>query len=181
MNDTQSLIGKILDSPQERDAIHIAVAPVVAVSNLEPGAHCGIDGTAKNPIGVVDPFLRGQVRRGQTFWLFLYPNTITALRHNWTHPAFASKPIVSTPDRSASETWMRAWAVQHTPGGYYDDEDGLPVDEEVAYALAINAGHEHSVGPYEDARDHIDNEWWTHWEAITGCRGQRGEYFNCSC
>ena len=76
-----------------RDAVHIAVAPVVAGVDLEPGQHVGLfqDGTAKplNPhIGIVDPFYKGRINRGQKFWLFLYPGTVTSLRHVWTHPAF---------------------------------------------------------------------------------------------
>ncbi len=83
-----------------RDAVHIAVAPVVAGMSLDPGEHVAIDtdGTAwTSPpikamtIGIVDPFRQGMVRKGERFWLFLYPNTVTSLRHVWSHPSFSPK------------------------------------------------------------------------------------------
>lgn len=88
----------IADGERRRDAIHIAVAPVTAAERLVPGQHVGLVqegdlervGPCDNPIGVVDPFLLDAVEPGQRFWLFLYPGTITGLRHVWTHPAFAA-------------------------------------------------------------------------------------------
>jgi hypothetical protein len=89
-------LGKLIDGDERRDAVHIAVAPVEAAQRLTPGQHVGLsdDGRAIAsgvPIGVVDPFLTTAVEPGQRFWLFMYPNTITSLRHVWTHPAFAPK------------------------------------------------------------------------------------------
>ncbi len=87
-------LGQLIDDTQHRDAIHIAVAPVEAAEQLRPGQHIGVrvDGRASTrgtaPIGIVDPFLKADVLEGQRFWLFLYPYTITSLRHDWTHPAF---------------------------------------------------------------------------------------------
>ena len=46
-----------------------------------------IDGVS----GVIDPFLRQTVRKGERCWLLLYPGTITYLRHVWSHPAFRPK------------------------------------------------------------------------------------------
>lgn len=88
--------GELLLPGEQPDAIHIAVAPVVAGGLLNPGQHVGfleegnteLVGAWRNPIGIVDPYLRQQVKPGQRFWLFLYPNTVTGLRHEWTHPAF---------------------------------------------------------------------------------------------
>lgn len=80
-----------------RDAVHIAVAPVVAGGLLFAGDHVGPDlnGTfhcvGSGCIGVVDPFLLEPVQYGERFWLFLYPNTVTSLRHVWTHDAFKPK------------------------------------------------------------------------------------------
>lgn len=96
-------VGELCKEDACRDAIHIAIAPVIAGAELRPGEHVGfIHGTNDvgreavgfiKPIGVVDPFLQRNVMKGERFWLFLYPNTITNLRHVWSHPAF--KPQLS--------------------------------------------------------------------------------------
>lgn len=86
-------LGKIITGRVERDAVHIAIAPAVATMVLTPGRPVGIDsfGGASplhNPIGIVDPFLTVPVEIGQRFWLFMYPDTVKSLHHDWTHPAF---------------------------------------------------------------------------------------------
>src|SRR5206468_4648873 len=89
-------IGKLITNEQEKDAIHIAVAPVIAHLDLNPGDHVGfvyddkktVGKSAFKKIGIVDPFLITPVKTGQKFWMFLYPNTITSLKHDWTHPEF---------------------------------------------------------------------------------------------
>lgn len=93
--DVARLMGRLVDSPQERDAIHLAVVPCEAACRLEPGTKVGLlpSGAASDDItlervGVVDPFLQTAVRSGQRFWLWIRPATVTSLRHHWSHPAF---------------------------------------------------------------------------------------------
>jgi hypothetical protein len=85
-------IGKLVTGEEGRDAVHVAIAPVAAPCELRPGQHVDAHGRPEGPgvvpVGIVDPFLREAVRPGERFWLFLYPNTVTSLRHEWTHPAF---------------------------------------------------------------------------------------------
>lgn len=177
-------LGTLLSADPGRDAIHLATYAVTAGEKLFPGQHIGImDGdilqafsTAEKLLGIVDPFLSAPVFPGQMFWLVLYPRTITSLRHVWAHPDFdGERPAAE----SYSEEWMQRWANEHMSADYYGDGDR--VSPETAYANAIEAGRDLSIGPYESARDFIDTEWWDHWEAITGEKGQRGEYFRCAC
>lgn len=91
MSDTK--LGTYPSKDAKRDAIHIAIAPVIAATNLRPGQHVGlikdnIAGEVAEPIGIVDPFLQSQVYKGEMFYLLLYQQTITGMRHHWKHPAF---------------------------------------------------------------------------------------------
>ena len=100
--------GHLLGDERRRDAVHVAVAPVTANEPLQPGQRIGLvepgsvdlAGVCETPIGIVDPFLCEQVETGQRFWLFLFPNSVTGLRHVWTHPAFtvASRKVNATTD-----------------------------------------------------------------------------------
>lgn len=195
MSDQSKLgIGKLIEGTPTRDAIHVAVVPVEASMRLLSGDKVELDSSGKavrasadNSIGVVDPFLDdGVVLPGEWFWLFLNPGSITSLAHVWTHPSFpapneALRAVAAQetyPEKSASEQWMRRWALKHMSHSYFDDE---PISDEQAYAWAIDAGRTPSIGPYESARDHINETWWKHWEAITGEKGDREQYFSCAC
>lgn len=186
---TTETIGTILDDNAQRDAVHIALAPVVASTRMPPGAPVGLleDGRAGfgvRPIGIVDPFLDRSVEPGERFWLFLYPMTITSLRHEWTHPAFSREDIKSLrPDtdadnRTASEKWLREFVARSDCPDY-----------ETVVATAIGKGSQqwdldclHFDG--QDAHGEIPPEFWIHIENVTGVRiprDRRATYFSCSC
>lgn len=92
--DALATLGTIIDNTAARDAIHLAVEPVIAGENLHPGDHIFLrDGKAYGAIGekllgIVDPFLTVPVAKGERFWLIVYPRQITSLRHVWEHPSF---------------------------------------------------------------------------------------------
>lgn len=186
--DALDTLGTLIDETAKRDAVHLAVEPMVAGEDLHPGARVIVkDGVAfdcgyEGGVGIVDPFLHILgARKGQRFWLVLMPRTITSLRHVWEHPDFpaATGVVERTPDRAASEAWLRdfvsrsdcpayevviAAAMQHPSGRSWDDDylhfDGL------------------------DAHGEIDPEFWTHVEVVTGVRvppEKRATHFSCSC
>lgn len=105
-------IGRLIEEGDNarRDAVHVAVAPVTAGEDLLPGQHVshanGVAHSSGDWIGIVDPYLTEIVREGQRFYLFLYPGTVTSLRHVWAHPAFKPRlPVspTSTPGDSPEE------------------------------------------------------------------------------
>lgn len=172
-------LGSIIEPGREahKDATHIAVAPVIAHFILRPGEHVGVtqDGltTYDNPVGVIDPFLRHSVEEGERCWLYLYPGSITALRHEWSHPAFAAQHADDA--KAAARAWMQAWCDENLK--YGQNHDTLTVED------AIHFGREMTVWSFEDARDNIDNTWWDNWEILTGetAGEKRDDYFSCSC
>lgn len=72
MNAEDLGLGKIITTPQQRDAVHIAVAPLVANEMLLIGEHVGVLANGKasahaSHVGIVDPFLKDSVDAGETF------------------------------------------------------------------------------------------------------------------
>lgn len=181
-------IGRIIEGEAFRDAIHVAVAPVVSDEKLWPGQRVGLAEGSNDKvsalgaaIGVVDPFLKDAVYPGTRFYLFLLPGSITSLRHEWTHPAFEATPL--KPDVAASKQWIVVFA--DSLGG---DDDGPMTfdrlmegaDRYVAYSDYLVQHGSQSWGdlPYE-----MVEQFWRHYEVV---RGKKVEdpaaiFFSCSC
>ena len=175
-------LGQIIEGEQQRDAIHVAVYPVTAAQVLAPGQPIGfIDegksnvGITPKPIGIVDPFLTRLICAGEQFWMFLYPNTITSLRHDWTHPAFEAEPVAGS--KAESEAWLKDFA----------DEVGVSYARLIDGARSCLAGGD-DIQTNTDLGDRIwtDREkLWKHFEIVTGEKvpdDKREEtFFSCAC
>lgn len=178
----QIKLGVLIDEHQHRDAIHIAVAPVIAAEVRLPGMDIGllsgsqeqVSRSAKH-IGIVDPFLKLQVQPGQRFYMFLYPQTITSLRHEWTHPAFQS--VTAPVGVSDSEKWLREYAsglgVDYRE--LMDGADAWVVNDEY-FMPSDDAGMLEGIS--------TDAEFWPHYEKVRGVTvdaNRRRNFFTCSC
>lgn len=171
-----------------RDAIHLAVEPVIAEHHMKPGDHVGIvDGKAsrhaERMLGIVDPFLETMVKPGQMFWLVVYPRQITSLRHVWEHPAFPAEgaALVQSDDPVAvSRRWIEKFAAS-IPLGYETVMEGAR--DYVADRERGGYGEYLCFGGLLEGES-VPDEFWPHYERVTGKPvpdDHRGSFFTCSC
>lgn len=142
MSDPITTLGQLLDSSAQRDAIHIAIAPVVAAEFLRVGQSIALDSAGKATgegaaIGIVDPFLKMPVEPGERFWMFLLPNTVTGMRHHWSHPTFAEQVHVPPAPQSTDKKLPRRVASYFTPPEF------PPIETENAALVAADYWEEH--------------------------------------
>lgn len=185
MSDQSKLgLGQIITTDQTRDAIHVAVAPLECGDSLVyPGRHVGLSAGvfsewAKPYIGILDPFLTRPVELGQKAWIYLYPGSITSLRHQWSHPAFDA----------ATDTYaaMGLPALDHVAwiARCAQDCDGLSYDQlmEAADNYVRTGDHFIQGGRFEGVC--LPEEFWVHYQAVRGVEvptNKQGSFFSCSC
>jgi hypothetical protein len=93
-------IGTRPDENSERDAVHVAIAPVIAYETLQPGDRVVVvwGGRVRRAhvdeqaVAIVDPFLREPTEAGDRVWVLLVPGTPVGLRHYWQHKDFPDRP-----------------------------------------------------------------------------------------
>jgi hypothetical protein len=186
----------------QRDAVHIAIVPIKAHARLRPGEAVGVTSDGKNSafnnveVGIVDPYLKKAVEKGQTFWLFLYQGSVNTLRHEWTHPAFPSHPMEQTVEpvfagseeekklsyaereKAMSEVWLRAYAMR--VNHYYDPDEAYSVlvNDLKSGTLVYHGTDMHSRGELLN-----EAELKHHAEIVLGqtIDFDGFEYFSCSC
>jgi hypothetical protein len=188
-SDAHATLGMVIGPEYKRDAVHSAVEPVVAGCLLRPGTHVGFVGDmnnpkevgpSANPVGVIDPYLKSDVRPGEWVWMFVYPRTITSLRHVWSHPAIPDEKEIAAavssvdPDVAESEAWIKNYA------------RGIGVDYnellQHAHAKVDNDDYWCEGGRFEG--EYTPDDFWEHFEKVTGRsvdENNRGNFFSCSC
>ena len=165
MSDTK--VGQLIDGTYQRDAIHVAIAPMEAFRELVPGERL--------KLGIVDPFLTEPVKAGEWFYLFLYPNTVTGMRHHWEHPEIDAV-TETNPIALESIKFIAMMA----------DRCGVTVDDLMSAASRfIRFGDYYYSGQNERYKDVWTSwpEFWKHYESITGlkCDDTNSAPFSCSC
>lgn len=196
--DALETLGTIIGEGAGRDAIHLAVEPVIASERLIAGQDVFLlpDGRAAKGkvhgeynVGIVDPFLKKTVKTGEKFWLVVYPRQITSLRHVWTHPSF-DDPIpapISEVDKekarhiaerltNSGERWLRDWCAKNDSPSYESIMEAI----KNGGSSTVTDSDGDSYG--SDAHGSIPPEFWDHVEAVTGNKQElRPTYFSCSC
>jgi len=179
-NISSVLMGQAAQMAQ-RDAIHIAIAPVVAYEYLLPGspinfAEAGncelVKLDQENPIGVVSPWIKDGVKRGDRFYMLLNPNSITSLRHDWSHPAFFANQ-----DQNESVLYINKFADMFG----YDYETFLRLAE--SYERYGDYHYDNSES-YKDVDYGVYGweDFWQHYSKVTGREvGEKYGFFTCSC
>lgn len=202
--DALETLGSILVGNEKRDAIHLAVEPATAAHALTPGQEVGFVeggmGISDRPVGIVDPFLKGYVDKGQRFWCIVYPRRITSLRHVWSHPDFPEEgevrpaaPTVPSEAQKAESEWRLRNFIQNADCPDYETvinaaigrHDRKAVDEDFGSKLADwGDGDRYLYFSGWDAHGSIPPVFWDHVEVVTGVKvppEKRAQSFSCSC
>ena len=182
--DLTKKIGK--DEKVAKDAIHIAILPViVGLDYVHPGQAAKVSSFNKEAdlfelgeigknIGIINPFMeKGRIMEGDRVYIFLYPNTVTSLRHDWEFEGLETIRKIGQPTLEASKLYIEMIAEDMD----MDYQELMDATED-----SIDYGNYYSVGSNEDAR--LPDEFWAHYELITGRivpADKRYSFFSCSC
>lgn len=189
--DALATLGTIISENEKRDAIHLAVEPAIAGQTLCPGDDVGFapDGTMMDslePVGIVDPFLKAPIEKGQRFWLIVYPRQITSLRHVWTHPAFpdavqesvVAEAKVEDAAESSEVRKSRRWIEKYAAKIEVDADELIEMATKFLQDGSLWHGGEDFEGKC------VDDEFWEQYEVVTGRdvdEDDRLNFFSCSC
>lgn len=195
----QPAIGTLLNPGKlpNRDAIHVAILPIIAGARLHRGEPFRIKRGTKNialsgeyngkystqnrnlssAVGIIDPYLSTfAVQEGEACYGFMYPNTITGLHHHWEHP------IVDSGDSEREINEHEQWLIGFAEDWNFDYDqliDAATGNSNYVVALGIDL---HSA---DDLGAGVEQEFWEHIEGLTGKEisesHKKDMVWSCSC
>jgi len=180
--DALETLGTILTRNEKRDAIHLAVLPVIAGQDLDRACLISLqEGRAfadSDGLGIVDPFVEVGPRKGEKFWMVLKPRIIQSLRHVWTHPDLPDESAEDEKERvtkiKESEQWLRNFCEDYS--------SNAPSDYDTMIEKALESEGDEYMHFNQDAYGSIPSEFWDHLETVTGVRIKNPpKHFSCSC
>lgn len=168
-----------------RDAIHVAIMPVIVGEScfltagsrfrLKPGTsdvalNADYNGRSKDTgshsdaVGVIDPFLppHNHLKQGDVVYGFLFPQSITGMRHHWKHPLIDEPaPGVEKLDEPTEdhEAWLRSFASSYN----MDYDEMIEAAQTGDYILARG----HDLHGESDLADGELYNFWRHIEGLT--------------
>lgn len=188
--DATATLGTIHTKDEARDAVHLAVYQVTLGENIKAGSELVIQDAlaykarkGEKSLGILDPFLVGNIKSGSKVWLILHPGMITSLRHVWEHSAF---------DTPLNE--LKRFNNEQTDTDLYNDAYNLIANKADTLKITcedliehaenyIAFGHYYNGG--SDAEDfYLDDEFWDAFEKVTKINvpsDERGNFITCSC
>jgi len=196
----QPTLGEFLNHAEEmpgRDAIHVAILPLIAGAEIYRGSavklkygttNVGLTGEYSEKytggvykpgcaIGIADPFIPDYyIEEGRIFYCLLYPKTITGLEHHWNHPAIdqAHKLLEG---QSEEYIWLQQFAEKYN----------IQFDEMVK--ASVNKGYITASGVDVHGKSSLDEgEYEKFWECIEAHVGKKFKEehrdevgWSCSC
>lgn len=168
-------LSKISNRPLPRDAVHVAVESVIASRTLEGGERIGFTsddmatvGPDREGPGVVDPFITRPVKKGEHFYMFLYPGQVKSLTHTWDLSGFkaaSSLPppppsVIPTPD-SAEEQRMTVFAAA-------SGKTRMDLIKAANEYLDESGGETYGFRPFNSDIHSYEADFWEDFEEVTG-------------
>lgn len=191
MNEPQ--LGRLIEGDDaQRDAIHIAIIPLIIGEDymqhgerfrLKYGSKTiALSGEYENgatpTLGILDPFIDTfkSIMEGQKVWGFLFPGTVTGMRHHWKHPSFDKE---ETPE-NIYEVWLREFADKWNFNFSQLIEAGIGEGKELPYVVA-NGFDLHTA----DELEGDEEKFWYNLEMYTkknfSPEHRKGLTWSCTC
>jgi len=164
--DNAQTLGQRLGHTGVRDAVHVPIISAKAAHELRPGQHVilNADGsvssclTENTSLGVVDPYINGIIKPGDSVWVFVRPGSISTLTHHWTHPKVVDITEV-VPDKEKARIRLQEFA---------ENELGVTLDRMLSAIEACRTDDGDALYSHSYESLSVYDGFWSDYEMYTG-------------